>query len=147
MSTRSRSSWDARLLAAGILTAGMALYHFGLPFMFGWGGDLAREPMLRWALFSINAFFSFLLLAGGTITVAIARGPGPRERTHRWVLVGMAGFWAFNATYQVLAPMPLPPRLAGLHWVLLGFAVLVLALYAISLARPRSTPNEGGLSV
>jgi len=52
----------------------------------------------------------------------------------------MAGFWLFNAAYQVLAPMPLPPRLAGLRWGFLGFAVGAFLLYCIALRRSRPLP-------
>ena len=45
---------DQSLLAAGILTASMGLYHFWLPAQFGWGEDLAKDRMLQWALLSIK---------------------------------------------------------------------------------------------
>jgi uncharacterized membrane protein len=130
-----RPAWNASLLAAGILTAGMGLYHFFLPAQFGWGEELAHERMLRWALLSINTFFSYLLLAGGALTIAIAVAPRPREAISTGVLAAMTGFWLVNAAYQFLLPMPLPPRLAILGWVLRGFAIVVVLLYAWGLQK------------
>src|SRR5258706_3415265 len=112
---------DQSLLAAGILTASMGLYHFWLPAQFGWGEDLAKDRMLQWALLSINAFFSYLLLAGGVTTIAIAVRRRLRDPAETWMLTAMTGFWVLNAAYQVFLPMPLPPRLAGLRWALLSF--------------------------
>ena len=135
----TRSGWDVSLLAAGILTGCMGLYHFFLPAQFGWGEALARDRMLHWALLSINTFFSYLLLAGGVLTVRIAREPRPRGPVSTLVLISMTGFWLLNAAYQLLAPMPLPARLASLRWLLLAFAVIVLALYTRGLT-PRREP-------
>ena len=116
-----------------------------LPYAFHWGEVLTRAPVLRWGLFIINASFSFLLLAGGVMSLAVALRPGPRERAARWVLVAMAGYWLFNAAYQVVFPMPLPPRLAGLHWGFLGFGVAVALLYLATLSdrRPASAADVG----
>jgi hypothetical protein len=115
----------------------MALYHFWLPTIYRWSDDLVKAPMIGWALASINAFFSFLLLAGGLLTIVIALDSRPRDRASTGVLVGMTAFWLFNAGYQVFLPMPLPARLAGLHWVLLGFAGMVALLYMTALRGSR----------
>ncbi len=128
-----RPGGDGSLLAAGILTAGMGLYHFWLPAQFGWSETLSHDRMLLWALLSINTFFSYLLLGGGVLTVAIAVRPGPRDPVSGWFAATMTGFWLLNATYQLFLPMPLPPRLAVLRWVLLAFALVVLILYARAL--------------
>ncbi len=136
-------TWEGSLLAAGILSASMGLYHFWLPAQFGWGAELAHDRMLQWALLSINTFFSYLLFAGGATTIAIALRPRRRDPIDAWILVAMTGFWVLNAVYQMLLPMPLPPRLAGLGWVLRGFAILVLFLYAIGLQRARRPAAPG----
>jgi hypothetical protein len=133
----SRKPTDFGLLTAGILTAGMGAYHFFLPVQFGWAEALAHDPMLRWALLSINAFFSYLLLAGGLLTIAIAARPAMRAGIGAWLLLAMSGFWIMNGAYQVLLPMPLPHRLWALKWILLAFALVVAALY-VNAARPRA---------
>lgn len=130
-----RPSLDVGLAVAGGLTCVMALYHFTLPYVWGWGEDLLKAPMLHWALFMLNPSFSYLLLAGGAVTIAIALGPTSRDRTGRWVLVGMCGYWLFNAVYQITNPMPMPARLAPLRWCLFGFAAAVALLYVVSLLR------------
>ena len=137
-----RPASNGSLLTAGILTAGMGLYHFLLPAQFGWGEELAKDRMLQWALLSINTFFSYLLLTGGALTIAIALRGRPWDPIHAWMLVAMTGFWVLNAVYQMLLPMPLPPRLAGLRWVLLSFAVVVVFFYARGLQRSRRPPVE-----
>ncbi len=136
------SSVDWSLLAAGVLTSAMALYHFWLPFGFGWPEALSRAPMLRWGLLSINSFFSYLLLAGGAMTITLAAKPAPRDRTSGWLLMSMIGFWLFNLCYQLLIPMPLPQRFAGVRWGLLSFALIVLFLYSMVLWRRRPQPAE-----
>lgn len=146
-----RRSIDFGLALAGLFTAGMALYHFCLPFIWGWGDALQHEPMLRWALFMLNASFSYLLLAGGTITVALAFGTGARDRAGRWLLMAMCGYWLFNAVYQIAAPMPMPARLASLRWGLFGFAAAVALLYVAALLRrpdaaAPSTARPAGLT-
>ena len=135
-----RPAWDGSLLAAGILTASMGLYHFWLPAQFGWARELAQDRMLQWALLSINTFFSYLLLAGGVVTFAIALRRRPRDPIDAWMLIAMTGFWVLNAAYQMFLPMPLPPRLASLRWALLAFAIVVLFLYARGLQRSRRPP-------
>jgi hypothetical protein len=128
-------------MIAGALTCGMALYHFWLPWAFHWGDVLTRGAMLRWALFMLNASFSVLLLAGGILSLVVAFDPGPRHRVGTGVIVAMAGYWVFNAAYQVWVPMPLPGVLAGLRWAFGGFAVAVALLYAAGLLRPRPAPE------
>src|SRR3989442_16017730 len=91
-----RRTPDLGLAAAGVLTAGMALYHFGLPLLWGWGSALAPWPMLHWALFMLNASFSYLLLAGGAATVALAFRREAMDRTGRWVLLAIGGFGGFK---------------------------------------------------
>jgi hypothetical protein len=120
----------------------MGLYHFWLPAQFGWGEELAKDRMLQWALLSINTFFSYLLLAGGALTIAIALRRRPRDPIDSWMLVAMTGFWALNAVYQMLLPMPLPHRLASLRWALLTFAIAVLLFYARGLQRSWRPPAE-----
>lgn len=130
-----RTRLNLPLVVAGAMTAVMGAYHFFLPMQFGWGADLAGDAMLQWALLSINAFFSYLLLMGGVITMIMAASSRPWGPIGVSFLIGMTGFWMFNATYQVLAPMPLPHRLAKLAWVLAGFAIVAAVLYAISMWR------------
>jgi hypothetical protein len=138
-----RRTLDWNLLAGGILTAGMGLYHFWLPAQFGWGKELAHDPMLRWALLSINTFFSYLLLGGGVVSIAIGAQARSSEPAARWVLMVMTGFWILNACYQVLLPMPLPPRLAILHTVLLLFAVATALFFALALWSARRQRPAG----
>jgi hypothetical protein len=127
----------------------MALYHFWLPFVFRWGDALTEVPALRWGLFMLNASFSFLLLAGGVMTLEIARRGGVRDAASRMVIVTMCGYWLFNGVYQIVAPLPLPRPVAGLRWAFLGFGLSVACLYAAGLVRaPQATQDPGvsGLS-
>lgn len=129
---------DGSVAIAGTLTCGMALYHFFLPTIFHWGDALGRTAMLRWALFMLNASFSFLLLAGGALSLVVAFDRGPRGRAATGVVIAMTGYWLFNAVYQVIVPMPLPAAMAGLKWAFGGFAVAVALLYAAGLVTRRT---------
>jgi hypothetical protein len=129
---------DLVLLLAGLLTTGMALYHFWLPSVFRWGdalGDLPA-PALRWALFMLNASFSYLLLTGGVLSLEIARRSGARDPISRLVLVAVGGYWVFNFVYQLVSPLPLPRPLVGLRWGFLGFSLSAVCLYGAALVRP-----------
>ena len=145
--TSGRRSPEIGLAVAGVLTCGMALYHFWLPYAFHWGDALTRVPMVRWGLFIINASFSLLLLAGGVMSTAIAWRPELKAGPGRWVIVAMAGYWLFNAAYQVAVPMPMPGALAALKWAFLGFGLALALLYLGALAGRRpagiATPGPG----
>ena len=128
---------------AGLFSSAMGAYHFFLPSQFHWGRFLTKVPQpIPWALFSINFFFSFLLLAGGILTFIALRALRRSSQCDRGILIAMAGFWLVNSLYQIFIPMPLPPKLWPLHIVLTGFAVMTTLAYVVSLlamraARPR----------
>jgi len=135
--TRSRTATIALGVAASSSCL-MGSYHFFLPSMFHWDRFVTKIPgAIRWGLFSINFFFSFLLLAGGILTFIALR------RLHRslppdpGVLVAMGGFWLANTLYQLCIPMPLPPKLWVLHVVLVGYAVVTTIAYAVALGALR----------
>src|SRR5712691_8626987 len=103
------------LAIAGSFSSAMGAYHFFLPSMFHWDRFVTRIPSsIQWALFSINFFFSYLLLAGGILTFVALRRLSRLLPPDRGVLLAMGGFWIVNTLYQVFIPMPLPPKL----WVL-----------------------------
>lgn len=135
--TRSRTATIALALAASNSCL-MGAYHFFLPSMFHWDVFVKKVPgAIRWGLFSINFFFSFLLLAGGILTFIALR------RLHRslqpdWgVLIAMGGFWLANTLYQLFIPMPLPPKLWVLRLVLVGYAVVTTIAYGAALGALR----------
>jgi hypothetical protein len=132
----TRKSVVTLSLAVGAsLSSLMGAYHFFLPWQFHWGLFLRRVPQpIPWALFSINFFFSFLLLAGGILTFRALAAFRRSGRCDRGILVGMASFWLVNALYQIFVPMPLPAQLWPLHVVLLGFALVALVAYGVGAA-------------
>lgn len=136
----TRRSFATLSLSLGAsLSSLMGAYHFFLPWQFRWGLFLRKVPEpIPWALFSINFFFSFLLLAGGVLTFRALAAFRRTGGCDRGILVAMASFWLVNALYQLLVPMPLPAQLWPLHVVLLGFALVALAAYvsAALTARP-----------
>jgi len=121
------------LVIAGISSTAMALYHFGLPTFFDWE-NYARglPPVIHWALFSLNFFFSFLLLCGGLATIPVALRWDKREFSGYALVLGMGAFWLANALYQTTRPMPLPERLTWLSWLLMAFAYTISFLYLFS---------------
>ena len=137
--TRARTAKVALAVAASSSCA-MGAYHFFLPSMFHWDAFVKTIPsVIQWALFSINFFFSFLLLAGGILTFVALRRLHRSLPPDRGVLLAMAGFWIVNTLYQLLIPMPLPPKLWLLHLVLLGYGVVATLAYVVSLAATSRT--------
>jgi len=143
------------LALGGALTTGMAIYHFYLPYAFHWVDALARTPMLAWGIQIINGSFSYLLLAGGLITIAIGLNPRLKDVVGKWVIASLALYWILNAACQVVLPMPLPRAFRPMRWGFLGFSVAVTLLYLSALiptrrseARPmtlvESPPIPGG---
>jgi hypothetical protein len=135
---RRRVDWV--LGVAGLLTSAMALYHFWLPSAFGWSEAMIGAPALRWGLFMLNASFSYLLLAGGLLTLVIAGRGAAAGGIARLVLMAIGGYWLFNSLYQIVSPLPLPRALAGLRWAFLGFSLSLTCLYGAALA-PRGAPR------
>jgi len=136
--TRQRIAIVALGIAAASSCA-MAGYHFALPFIWHWSRFVGNIPAtIRWGLFAINAFFSFLLLAGGLLTVVAAREVSRGASPDRGVLIAMAGFWTVNMLYQVVIPMPLPAKLWALRLLLPGYAALTLLAYLVGLRALRA---------
>jgi hypothetical protein len=126
------------LVIAASSSCAMGAYHFVLPSMFHWEAFVKKIPsVIQWALFSINFFFSFLLLAGGILTFVALRRLNRALPPDRGVLLAMAGFWIANTLYQLFIPMPLPPKLWLLHIVLLGYGALAALAYLVSLGALR----------
>lgn len=116
------------LLIGGIASCAMAAFHFVLPHVFGWARFVDDiPPPIRWGLFSINVFFSSLLLWGGLITIITTLKEEDSSLISCFIFSGMGIFWIVNASYQVLYPFPV----AIMRWVLLGFGISVALLYII----------------
>ena len=130
------------LALGGALTAGMALYHFYLPTAFHWGDALGRMRMLAWALTVLNLSFSYLLLAGGVITIVVALNPRLKGTVAKMVIGSLALYWMVNGACQILMPMPLPRAFASLRWAFLGFSVAVTLLYLSALVPGRRAPAD-----
>jgi len=122
-------------LAVGAsLSSLMGVYHFFIPSIFHWGRFVTKIPgPIRWGLFSINFFFSYLLLAGGILTFVALRRAHRSLSPDRHLLIAMAGFWLANTLYQLVIPMPLPPALWLLHVVLITYAVVATLAYVAGL--------------
>jgi len=113
------------------MSVAMGLYHFWLPLMFQWGKFMAQEPAtIRWGHYSINFFFSFLLVVGGVLCIVTAKRWARREILTPWVVWGMCAFWVANALYQLIIPMPLPANLRGIGIGLLSYGIIAAALHA-----------------
>src|SRR5437762_11809907 len=131
--TRSRTATIALAVAASSSCL-MGAYHFFLPSMFHWDRFVTEVPgAIRWGLFSINFFFSCLLLAGGILTFVALRRAHRSPPPDRHLLIAMAGFWLANTLYQLVIPMPLPPALWLLHVVLTTYAVVATLAYVAGL--------------
>lgn len=121
----------AALATAGVLSTSMGVFHFWLPRLFDWAGGIASAPAsLRWALLSLNAFWSLFAVITGVLALALARTGEWRTGAGRFVAVALAGYWLAHTAYLVLWPFPLPSRLAWLGGAFLGFAITQAALHA-----------------
>jgi hypothetical protein len=94
-------------------------------------------------MFAMNAMLSFLMTWGGLTTIYIAVKRDAFGVTARFVTLGMAVFWIFNAGYQALRPPPFPGVLR------IGFqalAIFIALLYLIALFASRIPKQnaEGG---
>ena len=133
----STKSAKLGLFVGGVCSCLMAAYHFVLPWAWNWGNMLSNlPPAIRWGSYSINFFMSYLMLAGGALTLIASRHVHSGRSPDRGIVGAMAGFWVVNTLYQLLIPLPLPPRLLPLRFALIGFAVVtggayVTALYAL----------------
>ena len=134
---RSRTATIALAVAASSSCL-MGAYHLFLPSMFHWDRFVTKVPgAIRWGLFSINFFFSFLLLAGGILTFVALRRLHQSLPPDRGLLVAMGGFWLANTLYQLFIPMPLPPKLWLLRVVLVGYAIVTTIAYGVALGALR----------
>jgi hypothetical protein len=110
------------LLLSGAGTAAMGVFHFFLPRIYGWDADMRRAPAeLRWALLSLNCFFSTMLLLAGLTAVAAWR----RKELRVASSFTLAFFWCVNVAYQAMIPPPWPRRFI---FGLLSFAFIVAGL-------------------
>lgn len=93
----SRRAANLGLLVGGLSSCSMAIYHFVLPFAFGWGPFLDRlPPAIRWGSYSINFFMSYLMLAGGVLTLRAWRHIRAGRSPDRRIVAAMASFWVVN---------------------------------------------------
>ena len=116
------------LVVAGLASCAMAAFHFALPHVFGWARFVNNIPSpIRWGLFSINVFFSALLLWGGVITIITALSERGSTLLSYCIFLGMGVFWIINTSYQIIYPFPD----VIMRWVFLGFSISVALLYIL----------------
>ncbi|OEK02888.1 hypothetical protein BFP97_15750 [Roseivirga sp. 4D4] len=122
------------LKLGAIQTMLMAIYHFFIPIQFQWREYLDEGiPTINWALFTINNYFSFILLVlGFSLMYHLTNKHHNSEvlKTLSWILLL---FWGFNTVYQIVEPMPLPARLGWLSWTLVGISALNSGLFVLAL--------------
>lgn len=135
--------WKTSLLAAGVCSASMAVYHFSMPHQWAWASKLqATPPAIAWGAFMINFCFSVLLVWGAVMTILAAFRWEKQDAVTRCAVWGMGVFWVLNAGYQAVFPMPLPANLRAIGWFLLGFAVFVALLHATAIAAVSRVTNS-----
>ena len=118
------------LVISGTASSLMAVFHFVLPHVFGWARFVNDIPSpIRWGLFSINVFFSTLLLWGGVTTIIAALNHRGSTLLNYCIFFGMGVFWIINASYQIIYPFPD----VIMRWVLLGFSISVALLYIMGI--------------
>ncbi len=114
-------------------TLAMGLYHFYLPLQWQWPRVAhGLPPTIYWALFALNNYFSFLLVAASVLSWW-ARDKGEAGLGAPLLPLGFASFWLFAFGYQMLWPMPLPDLLAWLRLLLPGIALGNAVLFLLAL--------------
>ena len=137
------------LLLGGGMSVAMALYHFFLPFQFHWGKFVEEIPgVIRWSLFSLNFFFSALLLVVGLLVLAAAWNLPRHQPLALLIVGGAASFWLANFTYLLIFPFPVPPSMYAVKLGLESFAAASFVLHGIPFGwliatrpRPRDQVN------
>ena len=135
----------AFLVIGGMASSAMAAFHFVLPHVFGWARFVNNIPSpIRWGLFSINVFFSALLLWGGVTTIIAALNDRGSKLLSYCIFFGMGVFWIIDTSYQIIYPF----SHVIMKWVLLGFSISVALLYIVGvlLAFEKGWRNESSLS-
>jgi hypothetical protein len=119
----------------------MVLAHFWL--QFEWTGfDFGSLPgHLAWALLALNFSWTVLLLAVSVLVIHAAL-VGPTSPFARRFVFAVGLFWAIHGAYVWLVPMPLPPRLSWLTFVLAAFPATLVALHWIPLVACRPSPTH-----
>ena len=121
------------LLLGGLGSCAMATYHFFLPYAWNWDRALhTLPPAIQWGSNSINFFMSFLMLAGGVLTLSALAQLRAGRRPDRGIVAAMATFWLVNVAYQIVIPIPLPLYLGALRFVLLGYAIIVAGAHILA---------------
>lgn len=136
---RSTRLWSVSLGLAGLHDCSLALYHFVLPYHWGWRQGLDGVPdTLVWALFALNFSWSLMVLLAGCLVVYAAR-LGPEAGTFaRRTVFGVGLFWAIHGIYTWVSPLPLPASLWWLRYALGAFPAVVVALHWLPLMGYRS---------
>jgi len=126
------------LLGGGLLSSAMGGFHFFLPYLFGWGPQLGNvPPEIRWGTFAINFFMSYLMLAGGVLTLVSCWCWRENEPVTRdlGIVVVMGSFWVMNLIYQLAFPFPVHPTLWWVRALLIVFALVTALSYGLPFAR------------
>jgi hypothetical protein len=112
---------------AGTASLGMGAFHLALPHVFGWGPYVETlPPAIHWGVYSINCFFSVLLILGALLSLRTRIDSGDAATL---VPFGMSAFWAINAAYQIVIPFPMPRSMQAVRWSLLAFPIVVAVCY------------------
>jgi hypothetical protein len=120
------------LLLGGGMSVAMALYHFFLPFQFHWGKFVEEiPPVIRWSLFSLNFFFSDLLLVVGLLVLAAGWNLPRHQPLALLIAGGAASFWLVNFAYLMICPFPMPPSMYAVKLALESFAATSFLLHGI----------------
>jgi hypothetical protein len=118
------------LVVAGVLSLSMGGFHLFLPRVFDWSRGMRSAPdSLEWALFSLNVFWSVLILLTGVLAIVLARRDWSEHAPGRAVLGALACYWLVHALYLLVFPFPLPANLQWLGTAFVGFALLQALLH------------------
>ena len=139
---RSSTPWFVLLALAAFQDCALALYHFFLPYQFGWGRALHGVPAsITWALYALNFSWSLLTLVAGAL-VFYAAIIGPASAFVRRTVFAIGLFWLIHGAYTWINPFPVPRALAWLHYAIGAFPIVVVTLHWLPLALVRPQPQN-----
>ncbi len=140
--SQSPRLWFVTLLIAAIDDCGLALYHFMLPYQFGWSNALKGvADTLVWALFALNFSWSVLVFLMGVLVLYLARLGPAAGKFAKVTLFAVGLFWAIHGAYTWLNPFPLPPSLLWVRWPIDAFPAIALSLHWLPLVVYRRRPD------
>jgi len=127
----------AMVIAGGILTLGMALFHVTFPKLFDWKSDYAKIGAVRSRIpYTIHVALLLLFVGVGLLSLVYVNELSAPTGVGSGLMVVLALFWLWRTVWQVTY-LRLPPGVKQSAWVVRHYVLtVVFALLALAYAYP-----------